>query len=214
MMEQHTGQRVDLVWNKGIAALCDRRIPNEFPHGKGYSPVPTNAGALWSAGLPDSLISDPSACCKIGDGELVWVRLSWLRSFVRQVLPLVKTNFVLVTGDSPSCVPSELGSEARGVLECSKVVHWYTQNYDGSAPSERISPIPIGIDFHMISQKAIWGEDVSSPLEQERALVSIGKSLPPPSGTSPDSLCRLWLATRAWSAPLSPLSPSRRYKFP
>lgn len=179
MMQQLAGQSVDLVWNKGIAALCDRRFPDEFPDGKSYSPVPAHAGALWSSRLPDNLISDPSACCKIEDGELVWVRLSWVRSFVRQVLPLVKGNFVLVTGDSDSCVPSELGSEARAVLECSKVVHWYTQDYDGSMPSERISPIPIGIDFHMLSEKAIWGEDMSPPLEQEQALVSIGKSLAP-----------------------------------
>jgi len=178
-MEQLAGQSVDLVWNKGIAALCDRRFPDEFPDGKSYSPVPAHAGALWSSRLPDNLISDPLACCEIGDDELVWVRLSWLRSFVRQVLPFVKANFVLVTGDSDSCVPSDLGSEASAVLECSKVVHWYTQNYDGSMPSERISPIPIGIDFHMLSEKAIWGEDVSPPLEQERALVSIGKSLSP-----------------------------------
>jgi hypothetical protein len=178
-MEQLTGQRVELVWNKGIAALCDRRFPDEFPDGKSYSPVPAHAGALWSSRLPDNLIADPSAGYKIGEGDLVWVRLSWLKSFVRQVLPLVKANFVLVTGDSDSCVPSDLGSEARAVLECSRIVHWYTQDYDGSVPSERISPIPIGIDFHMVSEKAIWGEEVSSPLEQERALVSVGQNLPP-----------------------------------
>jgi hypothetical protein len=178
-MDQLAGQRVELVWNRGIAALCDRRFPDEFPDGKSYSPVPAHAGALWSSRLPDDLIADPSAGCKIGEGNLVWVRLSWLKSFVRQVLPLVKAHFVLVTGDSDSCVPSELGSEARAVLKCPKVVHWYTQNYDGSAPAERISPLPIGIDFHVLSERAFWGEEVSSPPEQELALVSIGKNLPP-----------------------------------
>jgi hypothetical protein len=178
-MGQFIGQKVELVWNKGIAALCDWRFPDEFPDGKSYSPVPEYAGALWSFDLPDSLISDPSACRKIEDGDLVWVRLSWLRSFVRQVLPLVKANFVLVTGDSDSCVPSELGPEARAVLDCSKVVHWYTQDYDGSGPLERISPVPIGIDFHMISERPFWGEAEASALEQERTLVSIGKSFPP-----------------------------------
>jgi hypothetical protein len=178
-MEHLTGQRVELIWNKGIAALCDRRFPDEFPDGKTYSPVPTLAGAPWSSSLSDSLISGLSAICKIGDGDLVWVRLSWLRSFLRQVVPRVKANFVLVTGDSDTCVPSALGREARLVLECSKVLHWYTQNYDGSMPSERISALPIGIDFHSLSEKAIWGEVVSSPLEQEQALLTIGKSLPP-----------------------------------
>jgi hypothetical protein len=179
MMELLTGQRVEIIWNKGIAALCDRRFPDEFPDGKTYTPIPTYAGALWSSRLPDNLIADPSAGCKIGDGELVWVRLSWLRSFVRQILPLVKANFILVTGDSDSCVPSELGRETRAVLECSRVMHWYTQDYDASGPPEKFSPIPIGVDFHMISEKAVWGENVSFPLEQERAIVSAAKALPP-----------------------------------
>jgi hypothetical protein len=178
-MEQFTGQSVEIIWNKGIAALCDRRFPDEFPDGRNYVPNPAHAGTLWSSRLPGNLISDPSAGRKIGEGELVWVRLSWLRSFVRQVLPQVTANFVLVTGDSDSCVPSELRSEARAVLAYFKVLHWYTQNYDDSMPRERISPLPIGVDLHMISEKAIWGEAVSSPLEQERALVTIAKSLPP-----------------------------------
>lgn len=181
MTELPAGQRVELVWNKGIAALCDRRFPDEFPDGKSYSPVPLHASALWSSRLPSNLIADPVACSKTGEGDLVWVRLSWLRSFVRQVLPLVKANFVLVTGDSDSCVPSKLGSEARAILESPKIMHWYSQNYDGSAPAERISPIPIGIDFHTASEKACWGEEVSSPLEQERGLVSVGRNLSPPA---------------------------------
>jgi len=98
---------------------------------------------------------------------------------VRQILPFVDANFVLVTGDSDSCVPSEVMSEARSILECPRVIHWYTQNYDGSAPSERISPIPIGIDFHMLSERPIWGEEVASPREQEQALISIRENLPP-----------------------------------
>src|SRR5208337_3042526 len=179
MMEQLAGQRVELVWNKGIAALCDRRFPDEFPDGKSYSFVPAYARPGWFSRLPEDLIADPSACEKIGESNLVWVRLSWLRSFVRQVLPLVKAKFVLVTGESDRCVPSEVRSEARAILGCSKVLRWFSQNYDGSASSERISPIPIGIDFHTISEKTFWGEEVSSPPEQEQALASIGKNLPP-----------------------------------
>jgi len=177
MTVQPSVERVDLIWNKGIAALCDRRFPDEFPDATTYTPIPTFAGALWSPRLRDNLIADSLAGGQIGDGKLVWVRLSWLRSFIKQVLPFVTVNFVLVTADSDSCVPSELAAEARAILQCSKVVHWYAQNYDGSAPRDRISPIPIGIDFHVLSERAAWGEDVSSPLEQEQALLSIGESL-------------------------------------
>jgi hypothetical protein len=46
-------------------------------------------------------------------------------------------------------------------------------------PSERISPIPIGIDFHTLSERPFWGQEMSSPFEQEQELVAIGKSLAP-----------------------------------
>src|SRR5437763_12141967 len=143
-------QNVELIWNKALAARCDRRIPDEFPDGRNYLPVPTLAGALWSRKLPDNLISDPTGFRDIRDGELIWVRLSWLGSFVRQVLPLIKARFVLVTGDSDSSVPSEIGEDARAVLDSANVLHWYTQNYDGLSAQDRISPLPIGIDFHML----------------------------------------------------------------
>lgn len=179
MTELSATQGVELVWNKGIAARCDRRIPDEFPDGRNYSPVPTLAGAFGSSKLPDNLISDPCAYRNIRDGDLVWVRLSWLKSFIKQVLPLVKARFVLVTGDSDSCVPSEVPSEAPAILGCSNIVRWFTQNYDGTLAPERISPIPIGIDFHMLSERPIWGENIAPPLQQERTLISIRDGLPP-----------------------------------
>ncbi len=85
---------VELVWNKGIARLCDRRIPDEFPDGLTYTPVAKLAGAGISADLPGDVISDPACHADIREGEIVWVRLSWLPSFVRQVLPLVRARFV------------------------------------------------------------------------------------------------------------------------
>ncbi len=179
-------QKVELVWNKGIASLCDRRIPDEFPDGTNYVPVTTCAGAMYSNRLPDNLIMKPSDHFNIRDGELVWVRLSWLKSFVKQVLPHVKSRFVLITGDSDSSVPSGLMHEARTILQSPKIVHWYTQNFDGSVANEKISPIPIGIDYHSLSEKAMWGEKVGSPFEQEQRLKSISKSLPPAAKRIPE----------------------------
>jgi hypothetical protein len=177
MSDWPSAQSVELIWNKGLAARCDRRFPDEFAHGD-YLTVPTLAGALTSSKTPGDLIPDPWAHSNIKDGELVWVRLSWLKSFVKQILPLVKARFVLVTGDSDSCVPSEVMSEAQSILACPNVAHWYTQNYDATMPGERISPIPIGIDFHMLSEMTIWGEEVASPTQQEQMLKSIGAHLP------------------------------------
>ena len=171
--------QVELVWNKGIAALCDRRFPDEFPDGTNYVQAPRFAGALASRWLPDDLIAPSDSHGEIREGEVVWVRLSWLKSFEKQVLPFVKDTLTLVTADSDSCVPSDLGTLGERVLRSGKVKHWYTQNYDGSGPLNRVSPLPIGIDFHMLSEKPLWGEEISSPLEQEQILLTVRRSLPP-----------------------------------
>ena len=182
---RETELKTQLVWNKGIAALCDCRFPDEFPDGQKYVSVPDLAGALFSSALPDNLIPASSLQYGIRDGELVWVRLSWLRSFIRQVLPLAQSRFVLVTGDSDSCVPGELGSEARKILESPKVIRWFAQNYDGSYAPDRISPVPIGIDFHMLAERPIWGENAASPAQQEEVLQSVRSSLAPVKNRTP-----------------------------
>jgi hypothetical protein len=172
-----TQQPVDLVWNKGLARLCDRRIPDEFPDGLTYTPVATLAGVRAAPELPTGLIAEPARYRDIREGEIVWVRLSWLPSFVRQVLPLVRARFVLVTGDADSSVPSELGDLGRAILASPAVIRWYAQNHDGTA-GERIAPIPIGIDFHMQAQQPIWGEAVATPSRQEATLKAIRAELP------------------------------------
>jgi hypothetical protein len=178
-MSEPTQPKTLLVWNKGIAALCDRRFPDEFPNGQDYIPAPTLAGALFSSALPDNVISGSWIQESLREGDLVWVRLSWLKAFIRRVLPLVQARIVLVTGDSDSCVPSELRSEARTILGSPKVIHWFAQNYDGTLKSDRISPLPIGIDFHTLSEKPCWGEDSTPPAHQEEVLRSIVTRLAP-----------------------------------
>jgi len=170
---------VGLVWNKGIAARCDWRIPDEFASGGEYRSVPTLAGMnipFWS---PGNLISDPGAYSAIRDGDLIWVRLSWMRSFIRQVLPLIRARFVLVTGDSDSSVPSSMRWTARKLTNDPRLLRWYTQNCDSRSFSPKIRPLPIGIDFHSVSERLIWGEQIASPEAQEQTLLDVRASLPP-----------------------------------
>jgi hypothetical protein len=165
-------ETVDLVWNKGIAALCDWRIPNEFTDTGDYRHIPTVHG-------PRRLIADCEQYSGIADCELVWVRLTWIKSFIEQVLPIVNAKFVLVTGDSDHSVPSALQYEAALILRSPNVLCWYTQNYDGSDLSGRMSGMPIGIDFHTLSERPFWDEAQSSPVAQEEELKSIRDTLPP-----------------------------------
>jgi len=165
----------ELVWNKGIAALCDWRIPDEFPNGRNYSHSPVLSSHGFSLDIPD-MIEDPESY-RIRNGDLVWVRVSWLGSFIRQVLPLVNSRFVLVTGDSDNMVPGHIGPTARTILTDERVIRWFAQNCHGLM--ERLRPLPIGIDFHTVSEKPYWGEPMSSAAEQESKLNAIAASLPP-----------------------------------
>src|SRR5256886_15804419 len=106
-------------------------------------------------------------------------RSSWIRSFLNQVLPLIKAKFILVTADSDVSVPTSIMAEALEILEYPNVMHWFAQNCDGPGFMGRMSPIPIGIDFHTLSEKPLWGESIASPQEQEKMLISIRKEFRP-----------------------------------
>jgi hypothetical protein len=167
-----------LIWNKGLASRCDRRIPDEFPNGQEYVHVPAFAGRDVDAG-PLDLVDDVECFDDIGGGELVWVRGSWLASFVERVLPRIRDDFVLVTGDTDSSLPSDAPKIAAALLDSPHMLRWYTQNFDGSRPESRISPIPIGLDLHTRSERPAWGEAVATPAEQEAELEAIARTLPP-----------------------------------
>jgi hypothetical protein len=68
-------------------------------------------------------------------------------------------------------------------------VHWFTQNYDGTAGASKISPLPIGIDFHMLAQNPAWGENISTPRQQEQILRLVRDALP----KLPDRLPKVYL---------------------
>ena len=104
---------------------------------------------------------------------------SWLPSFVDRVLPRIRGHFVLVTGDSPSSLPSSAPAVAVALLESPYMLHWYTQNYDGTAGQGRVSPIPVGVDLHTRSVRPAWGRAMATPAEQEAELDEIAHELPP-----------------------------------
>ena len=136
------------IWNKGIAALCDHRMPDDFPQGiyDYYGDSKTRS----KIGFYQNLAT------RISAGDLVWVKIDWLPVFVSDILPGIKEKFILVTGDSDHSMPSKMPGESELILTSTRVIHWFTQNYDGRL-SEKISPIPIGMDFHSIQREDYWG---------------------------------------------------------
>lgn len=158
------------IWCKGIAALCDHRLPDDFPEG-----VHSNHEDSTVRSQTDYYVLLAS---RINEGDLVWVRTNWLPFFVSEVLPDIKQYFVLVTGDVDDSIPSDIQRNSELILDSPKLLHWFAQNHDG-ARSDRISPIPIGMDFHSIQQGEQWGIKQLPVIKQHEVLEMIRLKLKP-----------------------------------
>lgn len=155
-----------LVWSRGLALLCE--------HNGGRAFVRAQRG-----GKP-LLRFDPLAYRNVRDGDLVWVRSTALPEFAAEVLPQIRARFALVTGDEDCSMPSDF-DHAHDVIANEHVACWFTQNFDGSDAGGKILPLPIGIDFHTISNRRKWGHPLATPREQEAELEALRNAMPPSS---------------------------------
>lgn len=151
------------VWSRGLALLCD-----------------VNGGVSFiknQKGGRRALRFDPAAYANIREGDLVWVRHIALPQFVAEVLPHIRERFALVTGDEDWGIPSSF-DDAHQLIDKPELVCWFTQNYDGTDSSGKVSGIPIGLDFHTISNRRKWGHWPATPREQEAELQALVARMP------------------------------------
>jgi hypothetical protein len=89
-------------------------------------------------------------------------------------------NFVLVTGDADESVPTELFTQEKFIqfINNPKLIHWFSQNCN--LFHEKITPIPIGLDYHTLTQEQpyILGP-IGTPLQQEKQLLEIKRQAKP-----------------------------------
>ena len=119
----------------------------------------------------------------IKDGDVVWVRSRNISQFAKAILPNVQNRFTLVTTYGTRSIPVECGlKDPEALISDERIAHWFTQNmkYEGRF-EHKISPIPIGLDFHsQWEQGKSWRYDQRlTPLEQEDQILSIRKKAPP-----------------------------------
>jgi hypothetical protein len=152
-----------LVWSRGLALLCD--------HNGGTAFVREQLGGR------SALQFDPEAYANVADGELVWVRATALPQFLHEALPRIRARFALVTGDEDWSIPSDF-DRAADICGHSNVVCWFTQNFDGEDYGGKIVPMPIGLDFHTISNGPRWGHAQASPAQQEVELEALRAAMP------------------------------------
>jgi hypothetical protein len=109
----------------------------------------------------------------IQKGATVYVPNSAMRNFVKK-LNKVPHPIILVSGDGDETVFKDVfGSHDDFIrfIEQDKVIHWFSQNCTVS--HSKITQIPIGLDYHTMTQgDNKWGPR-ASPVEQEAVLWEI-----------------------------------------
>jgi hypothetical protein len=125
---------------------------------------------------------DKNLYANIKMNDIVWVKSSWLSQFYREVLPNVKVSFVLVINDGDESFPSNncMEFDVEDLINDPRLIHVFAQNCDYLGSNQKITPIPIGMDFHTIAYKGnAWGESSKSAQQQETELKLIIQGLLP-----------------------------------
>ena len=137
-------------------------------------------------GLPPDLLTemisgefvtfDPARYQEIREGDLVWVHSCNLQAFAINVLPKIKSSFFLLINNSDDTFPTDTLKkyEIPGLLESEKILHFFAQNADCVKLSARVTPIPVGFDFHSLE----WKKH-QTHVEQESVLKNILLDLKP-----------------------------------
>ena len=151
------------VWSRGLALGCDHNGGVDFVRGQ--------------RGGRAALRFDPSAFDHVKDGDLVWMRLIALPQFVEEALPRIRARFGLVTGDEDWSIPGSFVGSGQ-LLESPKLLAWFTQNLDAAGQHPKLHGVPIGLDFHTISNGPKWGHAQATPAAQEAELDALRSEMP------------------------------------
>jgi hypothetical protein len=152
------------VWSRGLALCCDHNGGVQFVRGQ--------------RGARAALRFNPRDFERVKDGDLVWTRLIALPQFLREALPRIQARFALLTGDEDWSIPGSFAGSAE-LLDSPKLVYWFSQNLDSAAARHpKLLGLPIGLDFHTISNGARWGHAQATPAEQEAELEQLRRQMP------------------------------------
>jgi hypothetical protein len=117
---------------------------------------------------------------RLKDGCTLYVCNSAI-PFFAQIIHQIQCRFILVSGDSDTTIPEEVFSydeDFQMFINNEKIIHWYSQNCIMNH-HPKLSKIPIGLDYHTMSNTDTdWGEKIS-PGEQEQLLQTIAQQSKP-----------------------------------
>jgi hypothetical protein len=87
----------------------------------------------------------------------------------------MKYRFIIVSGDSDETIPTSVMDDNEFIkfMNNDNLIHWFSQNCVSN--HRKITKIPIGMDYHSITEGKIeWGKNIS-PIDQENELNKIVK---------------------------------------
>lgn len=113
----------------------------------------------------------------IQSGNTVYIQGSAIKEFAKNI-DTIPNRFILVSGDCDESIPDDIFSHTEFInfIESDKIIHWYSQNCTGTHP--KLSPIPIGLDYHTRSTSDKWGP-IMNPQEQEAEILSLLNTVKP-----------------------------------
>ena len=158
-------QSCKYVGSYAIMKLCNKR-----------NPIPTS----------DTNILNPAWYSNLKEGDILHVCPQSIPKFVSDVLPTIKTKFILVTNASIMTIPTDV-KESLVILMHPLLICWFAQNC--TSDYSKLCRIPLGMDYHSLKPepKAFvwstpnnnhkWGEK-KNPTDQERDLINVQKLAP------------------------------------
>jgi hypothetical protein len=116
------------------------------------------------------------------NGDSIYICSSAINDFVHNILPNIKTRFILVSGDSDTPIPDGALNEQefKTLIDNKYLIVWFSQNLVRSPnTTPKLQYLPIGLDYHTMSERDMWWGPRTSPLMQERILLSAADKAPP-----------------------------------
>lgn len=110
----------------------------------------------------------------------IYICSSALIQFSKIMLPQINFKFILLSGDCDEDIPNEIfrtEKEFNLFVNNNNLVHWYCQNWVGN--HEKVTLIPIGMDYHTMQSKTIFWGPKTNAKDQELLLMKIRNKMKP-----------------------------------
>jgi len=173
-----------LVSSRGLLKSMDvrphkLRSDGKYVHWKDYQPVlgkEQEQNSLIQVSAETELDAEPYKSLfmlkKSGEAlKTVYVTTTALGRFRGTILPNVKQDIVLVTGDSDIPPEDVLAENMTDFIKNPRIKKWFAQNT--VYKHEKMVQMPIGLDYHTLSEgNQSWGSQ-ATPEEQEKTLTEV-----------------------------------------